>query len=280
MATIKKNSPSTSSHRTQKSQRTQKPNQTRQNQKPGQAKKPDGESFKASDELRENRHHGRHRDKKADEAGKNGKADEAGKNGEQDKRLEDKLSDLEKQLADLKNQPKAEAQQPQNSGGCCGGGEKGGGDKAEQSKGAKAADPTGQQNGPDGELQNLAAQVMQASGMLGGQPGAPGMPGQFPGQPPAGGQRPGVQGIQGARGPANPQAGQLKGTLAQKAQQYAKQGFQPQPATRVLVQGALGYDPFQNPGMPQNGGNPLAPGNAGFPNPQPFGGFGQGVRVA
>lgn len=56
----------------------------------------------------------------------------------------------------------------------------------------------------------------------------------------------------------------MKGQLHQKAVQYAQQGFQPQPGTRVLVQSALGVDPFQQvqqqQQMQQMGGAPGGPG--------------------
>lgn len=219
------------------------------------------------------------------------------------KKLDDKVKDLEKQINDMKNNPQANQAQPGGGqpgggapgGGAPGGGAPGGGDAGGGAPGGAApaggAAPMGdqQQQGPDADLSNLAAQVLQSSGM--------GMPGQFPqqgfqnfgGQQPGGPQgihaghnhgpqgingRPGFGGPQGFGGRPgfggpqanNPQTQALKGQLQQKAMQYAQGGFQPQQQTRVLVQSALGYDPFQQqqqqqmagiPGMggPQFGGN-------------------------
>lgn len=139
------------------------------------------------------------------------------------------------------------------------------------------------QGGPDGELQALASQVLQASGGMGGNQQMGGMPqaGGLPGMSPMGG-RPGGNpfqagfqaGMQGGSpmGGGNPQAQMAKSQLAQKASQYAQQGFQPQPATRVLVQSALGYDAFQQQGMQQQ--NPF--GMPGFGQNQ---GFGQNMGI-
>lgn len=156
---------------------------------------------------------------------------------EDSKRMEDKLSNLERQIQDMKNQAQQQ-QQPQQGGGCCGGGDKGEkSDKAAQANplnAPMATQPNGMQ-GPDNELQNLASQVLQLSGRVQGNGLQPTV---FNGQS------------------QNPQAQALKQTLGQKCSQYASQGFQPQPATRVLCQQALTYDPFQMVGTPTMGSVP------------------------
>ena len=72
---------------------------------------------------------------------------------------------------------------------------------------------------------------------------------------------------------------QAKQVLAQKASQYAQQGFQPQPTTRVLVQSALGYDAFQQQGQQfgaqQFGQRPFGQQQFGQ---QPFGGNNFGLQ--
>lgn len=285
MSTIKK----TSSAQTSRSSSVSKPKpaqtkpaQNQSTQKPGQNRetnKPQADNFRASEETREGRQtrEGRRPGEiKEPKDPKDPKAPKDPKDVNQDdnKKLEDKISDLEKQLADLKNQKPQEA--PQNQGGCCGG--KKGEEKPQEAKNAQA--PGQNQTPQDAELQGLAAQVLMANGGNGqpgmpgqpqpGMPGQPGLPGQpqpqgLPGVGPVGGQRPGA---------VNPQ--QARQVLAQKASQYAQQGFQPQPTTRVLVQSALGYDAFQQPGQ-MGMGNPLAGNlNTGFGLGQtPLPGLGQ-----
>lgn len=214
------------------------------------------------------------------------------KPGEENKALEDRLKSLEDQLKELKDKPQEPAQQPQQSGGCCGGGDKGGDDKggtppAAPMNGPQAMNQQGM-GGPDAELSNLAAQILQASGGLGGQPGmAQPMMGGIPGaggvpavggngNPFAAGFAAGMGQGQGVGAPgANPQVQQAKQQLAQKARQYAQQGFQPQPGTRALVQGALGFDPFPKNPMQQQGG--MA--GMGQPGMAPLGGINPGMPM-
>lgn len=282
MSTIKNSTPSTVK---QTSKPASKPaaRSTTQNKPGGEARKPQTDRFRASDEARENRETRRGRETR--DGRKPGEARDAdktreGKEGDEKetKALDDKISDLEKQLAEMKNQGAQQAQQPQ-SGGSSGGGDQGGGDKggaqpaqapqapqaAQQPMNAQGVNGLGQ-GGPDGELQSLAAQVLQANG--GQQGGFPGMQGGMPGVNAMGGNPfqagfraglgGGTAGLQGMGG--NQQA---KAQLAQKASQYAQQGFQPQAATRVLVQSALGYDAFQQQGQ-QFGQQPFGGMNNGF----------------
>jgi hypothetical protein len=300
MATIKKNSPATQTRQNNRSSSTNRSNASGQTNRTNQANRNNQnrensraeengrtrDGFRASDETREARRNERTR-RAGDREQDRDPSKKVEEGSDEAKGLKDKVSDLEKQLAELRNQNQQPQQQPQSAGGCCGGGgDKGGGDKDKSANPMSAMNPAANQqaSGPDGELQNLASQALQASGAFGQpgqQPGMPGMPSA--GQPGKPGQ-PGVNplgGVQGARNPfqagfqagaggaSNPQAAQSKSVLQQKATQYAQQGFQPQPTTRVLVQSVLGYDPFAQAGG-QNGMaagfNPLANGA-----PQGFG---------
>lgn len=263
MSTIKRSAAqSTRSSSSTRSQASKKPQQSSRAQKPAENRKPRADEFKPSEETRDGgRTRGSRRNGETDRTRESRKPEDANKpkdpnkpedgtKPEEARPLDDRLKDIEKQLEELRNKkeeaPPTEA--PQQSGGCCGGGKKGGDEKAEDAQGVKDKD----QKGPDGELQALASQVLQASGGLGGNPQAGGK--AVPG---------GVQGPGGAAG--NPQ--QAKSQLAQKASQYAKQGFQPQPTTRILVQAALGFDAFQQQGQGQ--ANPFGQNLPGLATGQP-----------
>lgn len=271
MSTIKRSAPQStrSSSRAAKPPASSKAQQSSRTQKPAEARKPRADEFKPSEETRDadrtrgSRRNGeteRTRDsRKPEDANKPKDPNKAedGKKPEEARPLDDRLKDIEKQLEELRNKkeeaPPAEA--PQQSGGCCGGGKKGGEEKAEDAQGVKDKE----QKGPDGELQALASQVLQASGGMGANP-------QMGGAPGAGGaQGPGAVGPGGKPKPggaaSNPQ--QAKSQLAQKAAQFAKQGFQPQPTTRILVQAALGFDAFQQQGQNLQGLGMGQPGQAG-----------------
>ena len=262
MSTIKKDTPKPTTTRNAnrpapQSQISRNSSQTGQNRSAQRTERSErtsrSERFDESSETREARENRRNR---------RGERTREGNESDDKKALEDKVRDLEKQLGDLRNQPQQQAQQP--SGGCCGSSGNKGGDEAKAANSAQGTNNNQQNQGPDNELQQLAAAALQQAGNQGGlnspfQAG-PNPGGGIQGRPnPAGQARPaGFNPRMGAPGQAG--GSQAKQALAQRASQLAQQGFQPQLTTRILVQSALGYDAFQNQGQtvgfPQMGGAP------------------------
>ena len=119
-----------------------------------------------------------------------------------------KLSDLQKQLDEMKN--KKPEEQPENLGGCCG--------KSSSSK--KTEDPA-QKEDPDSELTRLAVVVLQGPNAQAQLP-TPGKPGDKPGA------------LKALDNPA-----QARAELKQKYQQYKTQGVQLRKETKQLVESAL-----------------------------------------
>lgn len=242
MSTIKKSSNSSSGSRSRSASKTSstKPNnQTKgpeKNREARQTEKKDG--FKASQELKDSK---KPEDAKKPGEEKDGKKSEEGKDKDA---LLQKLSDLQKQLDEMKNKKQ---EKPENLGGCCGGSK-----KAEKPEDAQKQDP-------DSELTQLAVAVMQGGNnpqMMGQQ--QPGKPGQVQG----------INGLNGAKKGPNglPQGNpaQLRQLLSQKYQQYKTQGVQLRKETEQLVEAALAGGqpmPGQQPGMPNLG-------NSGFQNNQ------------
>jgi len=251
---IKKTGSSSASSAAKKTTKSQVDNKPKAPQKSKDAQKPKGpekkDGFNPSKELQDGTKVKEGKDKDKDKDVK--KADE---NKDDKDSLLQKVSDLQKQLDEMKN--KKEEKAPENQGGCCG-----------KSSGAKKAEE-GEKQDPDSELTQLAVAVMAggqnpAAGQQPGQPGQPGKPGAKP-----------VGGIPGLPPGAAGNPAQLKGVLAQKYQQYKTQGVQLKKETEQLVQSALGAG---NPAAGQiPGQNPL--GGFGGPAPQPVPGPQGPVRV-
>jgi len=228
MSTIKNNqaTPSKSTSKVNSSKATAPKAKTQAPKESKPAEKKDG--FNASKELDENKKPKDAKDSKETKDGKKPGEDKDTKKAEdgQDKdSLTQKLSELQKQLDEMKkNKPK----EPENLGGCCG-----------KSHGSKKTDDQDQKDDPDSELTKLAVALMQ--GGTGQQP----QPGAKPGEP---GAKPGEAGKAGGLKAVSSNPAQLKAELSQKYQQYKTQGVQLRKETEQLVESALNGATGSTPG--------------------------------
>lgn len=206
MSTIKHNNRTSQSNSSKKSSQIKKGSPSKpqtQSKETRQADKKDG--FQSSKELSENK-----KSKDSQKPGENKDEKKSGEGKEQDKdSLLQKLSDLQKQLDEMKN--KKPEEQPENLGGCCG--------KSSSSK--KTEDPT-QKEDPDSELTRLAVAVLQGPNAPQAQQPTPGKPGDKPAA------------LKALSNPA-----QARAELTQKYQQYKTQGVQLRKETEQLVESAL-----------------------------------------
>ncbi len=181
------------------------------------SEKKDG--FHASKELGENKKPKDAKDSQKPGEEKDGKKTEEGKDKDS---LLNKLSDLQKQLDEMKNKKKPE--EPENLGGCCG-----------KSHGSKKTEDPNQKEDPDSELTRLAVAVLQGPNAAQQQPAA--KPGEKNGD---------KGGLKAITSPA-----QAKAELSQKYQQYKTQGVQLRKETEQLVESAL-----NSAGPTSNGSKP------------------------